>query len=231
MFPNTFGSVEDARIAGCFKNRRTDTVNVVNTLHEHQKRQNFELPPYIVHRLQSGCTAWFNRSPHKQFHSYDPSFGAQWVPLEKFSPAMRETIEWLTLYLRLGWEIPEWGPVLGVWFSPREWDGILAFVGELIEAGNVLWAKFPHQVRRICAEPGPDPLPVLQPRLPVAQNLLRKNWDTMQMACTLTSDVRQYPFRGDRSLPPEPYHLVPRPFRDAIQRRVQARSSTCFLSC
>ena len=100
----------------------------------------------LVQRLRKGGTAWFSVSPHAQFRSCNPSLGWKWVPLAPRPMAMRETLEWLTLCLCLGWEIPQWGPVPGVGFEPREWEGVLRLAGMMIAEGNAAWVQFPYGV-------------------------------------------------------------------------------------
>ena len=69
--------------------------------------------PSLHQRFRRGGNAWFEVSPHVTFQQNSPNMGNQWTKLEPHSPAIRETMEWLVLYLCLGWEIPEWGPVPG----------------------------------------------------------------------------------------------------------------------
>ena len=75
---------------------------------------------WVEQRFRQGGTAWFPHSPHEHKWSYDLDHGFEWDQLEPYSLAMREVLEWLVLYLCLGWEIPAWGPVPGVRIPSEE---------------------------------------------------------------------------------------------------------------
>ena len=150
MWPNIYNEQEGNTLMGCFKARRHDAVAAVDALC-HLARENRAISPALAQRLRNGGAAWFAVSPHNKLRPYEPSIGWRWVPLDPHSMAMRETLDWLTLCLCLGWEIPLRSLVPGVWFEPREWEGILSLAGMMIAEGNVAWAQFPYGIRRTIA--------------------------------------------------------------------------------
>ena len=221
LFPNVYQSPEGMVLAGCFKYRRHSTVSSVDALFNYVNSRGSRLSLYMQDRLRKGGNAWFAVSPHVGFRPTRPEAGIRWTPLEPNSPAMREALEWLTLYLCLGWEIPAWGPVPGVWFPEHEWVEIVSHAKDLIRAGNLEWVQFPHGVRRIIREQRPDSyaVPVLKSRLPLVKELMLRDWELLEPACSLTQGVRQFSFRNDMALHQAAYQLVPSAFRDAIARR------------
>ena len=121
--------------------------------------------------------------------------------------------------------LPEWGPVPGVWFPEDEWLEILWHVRALVLASNVAWVYFPHKLRRTISDArGREVVPVLMSRLRLVQELLLRDWDLFATACQLTPGVRQFSFRGDVTLHPTAYQLVPGAFMKAICPRIQARN-------
>ena len=192
LWPNTYNTEESAILMGCFKARRHDSVAAVECLHLFV-RERCAVSPALKERLRNGGTAWFTCSPHNAFRSYDPSIGWTWVPLEPHSPAMRETLEWFILYLCLGWEIPQWGPLPGVWFEPGEWKGVLDLAEQLLAEGTLQWIRLPYTLRRMIEQSKMrNPLPVLASRLDAVSKLMRVDWPGVSMASQLTAGVRQF---------------------------------------
>jgi hypothetical protein len=147
MFPGTFDSDEGRIVSECFYARRLSTVSTVSEVVKYTSNQQAWVSSQVSHRFQRGGNAWFAVSPlATPAPNHDITLG--WIRPEVDSPAMKETVDWLVLYLALGWEIPAWGPVPGVWFHEEEWHAVLDHVEHLVRTGSNAWIRLPYQLRR-----------------------------------------------------------------------------------
>ena len=154
-----------------------------------------------------------------------PVVSLEWHFPEPASPAMRETLEWLVLYLALGWEVPAWGPVPGVWFNDSEWTEVLNRIGRMVQSRDDGWIRLPHDLRRAVPVRGINPIPVLSERLEMIHELIMRDWPLVRPACRQVPGVRQFTFRGDTKLSVEAYQLTTGSFSDDIYRRINARKT------
>ena len=104
MFPTTWESPEGKAVAECFKARRHATVSTVEAVHEFRSSKGVQVSLEVSSRFRRGGNTWFSLPPLAN-PVYNHPINLDWTRLEVGSPAMRETIEWLVLYLCLGWEI------------------------------------------------------------------------------------------------------------------------------
>jgi hypothetical protein len=164
MFPGTFDSNEGTLVSKCFCARRASTVSTVNEIHRRNTSGQSWSSQQVSNRFDNGGNAWFAASPWAA-PGHKSQVSLEWRFPEPASPAMRETVEWLVLYLALGWEVPAWGPVPGVWFNDSEWTAVLNRIASMVESRNDDWIRLPTDLRRSVPVRGINPIPVLSERL------------------------------------------------------------------